>query len=413
MAGPVAIRLWMALQDCLREREAHNGGMRSVIILGAGMSGLTAALELRRREWAVTVADQGAVPHPDAASTDISKVVRADYGDDELYCEMAEQAIAGWRRWNAEWGRELYHECGYLLLGSGHAMRPGGYEETSFRVQARRGQKVEPVHAAKLQARHPQWDSKRYGAGYYNPNAGWVESGAVVARLAEEARRVGIELRENAPLVAMSHEGGRVTGVVLGDGARLRGDVVVSTLGAWTPFVFPELGTLLRTTGQAVVHFKPNNLLDWAAPAFPVWAADIEQTGRYGFPVTADGIVKVAKHGAGVPVTRPDQKREVTEADVAETREFLRGSLPALADAPVVATRQCWYGDALDGDFLIDRHPTREGLFVVGGDSGHGFKFAPVIGGLIADVVEGKPNAWAKRFKWRTARPKKEAARAS
>jgi glycine/D-amino acid oxidase-like deaminating enzyme len=102
----------------------------------------------------------------------------------------------------------------------------------------------------------------------------------------------------------------------------------------------------------------------------------------------------------------------VTEADVEETREFLRGSLPALADAPVVATRQCWYGDAADGDFLIDRHPTRAGLFVAGGDSGHAFKFAPVMGGLLADVVEGKPNAWAARFRWREPRATKEAARA-
>jgi sarcosine oxidase / L-pipecolate oxidase len=120
----------------------------------------------------------------------------------------------------------------------------------------------------------------------------------------------------------------------------------------------------------------------------------------------------LAKHGAGVPVTSPKHKREVTEADVEETREFLRGSLPALADAPVVATRQCWYGDALDGDFLIDAHPTREGLFVVGGDSGHAFKFAPVMGGLIADVVERRENPWAERFRWREPRATKEAARA-
>lgn len=386
--------------------------MRSVIILGAGMSGLTAALELRRRGWAVTVADQGAVPHPDAASTDISKVVRADYGNDELYCEMAEQAIAGWRRWNAAWGRAYYHECGYLLLARGTAMPAGSYEDASYRMQRRRGNKVEALDARELAARHPQWNAARHGAGYYNPNAGWVESGAVVARLAEDARQAGIDLREQAPLVAISHEAGRVTGVVLGDGARLAADAVVSALGAWTPFIFPELGSLLRTTGQPVVHFKPADPAPWQAPAFPVWAADIGQTGRYGFPANADGIVKVAKHGAGVPITGPAQARVVTAADVAEAREFLSGSLPALAEAPVVATRQCWYGDALDGDFLIDRHPAREGLFIVGGDSGHGFKFAPVMGGLIADVVEGKSNAWAARFKWREARATQEAARA-
>ncbi len=387
--------------------------MRTAIILGAGMSGLTTALELRRRGWTVTVADQGPVPHPDAASTDINKVVRADYGDDELYCEMAEKAIDGWRCWNAAWGREFYHECGYLLLASGATMPAGGYEDTSYRMQAGRGHTVEKIDAKKLTARHPQWNATHYGAGYYNPRAGWVESGAVVAQLAAEATQAGVNLLTRSPLVALTQEGGQVSGVVLGDGVRLRADAVLSALGAWTPFAFPELGTLLHTTGQPVIHFKPADPKAWAAPAFPVWAADIAQTGRYGFPVNADGIVKVAKHGAGVPVARPDQKREVTEADVAETREFLRHSLPALADATVVATRQCWYGDARDGDFLIDRHPGKAGLFVAAGDSGHGFKFAPVMGGLIADVIEGKPNTWAERFKWRTPRAKKEAARAS
>src|SRR6187399_879940 len=91
---------------------------RSIVIVGAGVFGLTAAWELSLRGWQVVVIDPGAVPRPVAASTDISKVVRADYGADELYTAMAEMALSGWDRWNARWGETLYHQDGFLVLSA-------------------------------------------------------------------------------------------------------------------------------------------------------------------------------------------------------------------------------------------------------------------------------------------------------
>jgi len=88
----------------------------SILILGGGCFGLTAALELRTRGWKVTLIDQGHLPHPDAASTDISKVVRMDYGCDTQHTAMGERSIEGWRAWNAKWGEDLYHECGFLVM---------------------------------------------------------------------------------------------------------------------------------------------------------------------------------------------------------------------------------------------------------------------------------------------------------
>ena len=109
----------------------------------------------------------------------------------------------------------------------------------------------------------------------------------------------------------------------------------------------------------------------------------------------------------------PDAPRTLPAVEEAPFREFLRDNLPALADAPVLAMRLCLYCDAFDGNFWIDHDPERPGLVVAAGDSGHGFKFAPVLGGLIADVVERKPNDWAQRFRWRARGPDaREAARA-
>ena len=101
---------------------------RSIVIVGAGMFGLTAACELCRRGWQVSVVDSGIIPRREAASTDISKVVRIDYGNDELYTAMGEAALAGWHLWNERWGESLYHQDGFLLL-SADALQPRGFED--------------------------------------------------------------------------------------------------------------------------------------------------------------------------------------------------------------------------------------------------------------------------------------------
>jgi glycine/D-amino acid oxidase-like deaminating enzyme len=141
------------------------------------------------------------------------------------------------------------------------------------------------------------------------------------------------------------------------------------------------------------------------------WAADSNRTGWYGFAALADGTFKIANHGPGRRI-HPDGPREVTAEDEAWFRTFLRESLPGLAEAPIIGRRLCPYCDTWDGNFLIDRDPERPGLVVASGGAGHAFKFAPMLGPLIADVVDGTPSRYAARFAWRTpGAPTKEAAR--
>ena len=94
-------------------------------------------------------------------------------------------------------------------------------------------------------------------------------------------------------------------------------------------------------------------------------------------------------------------RRAVTSDDERNLREFLASTFPALADAPIVDTRLCMYCDTHDGHFWIARDPEREGLVVAAGDSGHGFKFAPVLGEIIADAAEGEDNSLLQKFRWR------------
>ncbi|NIM61852.1 MAG: FAD-dependent oxidoreductase, partial [Acidobacteria bacterium] len=129
---------------------------RSIVVVGGGVFGISAAIELRARGWVVTVCDPGPLPHPDASSTDISKAVRMDYGADVLYTEMAEASIEGWCRWNAEWDEQLYHPDGFLIMTRA-PMKPGSFEHDGFELLRGRGHPVERIDRAGLAARFPAW----------------------------------------------------------------------------------------------------------------------------------------------------------------------------------------------------------------------------------------------------------------
>lgn len=385
--------------------------VRSIVIVGAGVFGLTAAWELSLRGWQVVVIDPGPVPRPSAASTDISKVVRADYGGDELYTAMAETALTGWNLWNERWGEALYHQDGFLVLSTDR-LQAGRFEYDSLALLERRGHRLERLRADERATRFPAWSVEHYPDGYFNPRAGWVESGRVAARLAVEARAAGARLLEGVGCERLLEQADRIVGVQTIDGSELRADAVLVAAGAWTPAFLPDLGEVMWAVGQPVVHFRVDDPAAWQAPRFPVWAADIGRSGWYGFPALDDGTLKMANHGPGRRL-HADDPRTVPPEAVAQFRAFVDQRLPALADEPIVATRLCLYCDTFDGDFWIAPDPARTGLVVAAGDSGHAFKFAPVLGALIADAIEEKQNLWSQRFRWRArGRDANEAARA-
>jgi glycine/D-amino acid oxidase-like deaminating enzyme len=384
--------------------------MLRIIVVGAGINGVTSAIELKKRGHAVTLVDPGPLPHPLAASTDISKAVRAAYGPDETYTALAEQSIELWRKWNTDFGAELYHQTGVLFLRR-HLMQPGDFEFESCKIFEKRGHRFERIDSAKLKERFPAFNAEYYRDGFFDPEAGYVESGRVVAKLIAHARSLGIKMC-NGKFAALQEVAGRVKGVVLQDRDRIEANAVVVAVGAWTPYLMPLTRKFFRATGHPVFHLKPGRPELFLPERFPFFGADISTTGYYGFPLN-QGVVKIANHGPGREMS-PESDRVVTPEEESNLREFLSEAIPVLADAPIVYRRICLYCDTHDGDFWIAPDPEREGLIVATGDSGHGFKFAPLLGEIIADAVECKPNQLLEKFRWRPEVPprlQKEAAR--
>ena len=371
----------------------------SVIVVGAGVFGSSAALELRKRGHEVTLLDPGPIPHVLASSTDVSKVLRMDYGEDEFYMELMEDAFKGWEAWNQSWGIPLFHKTGILYLAAG-SMKPGGFEHDSLELLRRRGHQPEHMQAEQLKQRFPAWDTAEFPEGYFNPIAGWAESGEVVARLISEAKTLGVKVMGSTAFSTTLDKGSKVVGVRTGDGEPLKADYVIMAAGSWTPSLLPDMEKYMWSVGQPVFHFLVEDKSVYQPPNFVTWSADIHNTGWYGFPALDDGTLKIANHGPGIRQPA-DAPREV-EADSEDIfREFFSKALPGLSDAPVISNRLCMYCDTWDTDFWIDHDPDRPGLVVATGGSGHGFKFAPMLGPIIADVVEGVPNPYAHRFKWR------------
>jgi glycine/D-amino acid oxidase-like deaminating enzyme len=408
--------------------------MSKIVVVGAGINGVTTAIELKKRGHEVELVDPGPLPHALAASTDISKAVRAAYGADEDYTALAERSIKLWRQWNKEFGTKLYHEVGVMFVRR-RKMEPGDFEHESLKLLEKRGLKVARMDKPQLWKHFPAWNAEVYRDGVLEIEAGYAESGHAVARLIERAKSLGVKLREGARFLHLDEDDGRVKGivieqqhgtVVIPSGAKrsrgipkhnlkpvsrgsstslgmtsLPGDFVVMAVGAWTPYLLPFTRNFFRATGQPVFHLQPSDPELFAPERFPVFGADITTTGYYGFPINRDGVVKIANHGPGREMSPDSPDRVVTSEDEKNLREFLASTFPSLADAPIVYTRLCMYCDTHDGHFWIARDPERKGLVVAAGDSGHGFKFAPVLGEIIADAAEGKENPLLEKFRWR------------
>eukprot|EP00741_Cyanophora_paradoxa_P021016 tig00021326_g20288.t1 len=426
----------------------------SAVIVGSGVFGLSSALEFRRRGYDVTVLELAPrIPNLCGASCDHSRIVRYDYttGED-LYVRFMQKAFGIWEEWNRKSGRPLFTKAGLLLLSSDprFARDPGAahptFELDCFQEMRARGIPVVPLAGLSDFEKHRWFPLVNHAAlphGYLNPNSGWGHAKETVEFLAKEAEAAGVRLLAGRRVVSYcgaASEGGRAS-VACADGATFEADVVLLAAGAYTPTLLPELRGWLKATAHPVIYFDlagRGDLERWRPPLLPVCTLDTQRTGYYCFPaqeVEGGRYFKLALHAGGLEVESPEElyaadiaaqaaappafarapppspglraREAALDAAEAKFREFLRGHLPEAAELPAAYRRMCHYADAPDGDFLIDGVPGARGVFVASGDSGHAFKFAPVLGQVVADIVEGVDEAdgWgreaARRFRWR------------
>ncbi|HEV2235208.1 MAG TPA: N-methyl-L-tryptophan oxidase [Ktedonobacterales bacterium] len=363
---------------------------RTVLVVGGGVMGLATGCALAERGARVTVLERFTVAHASGSSHGLTRAIRHEYGREAIYTDMVARSLPLWRALQAESGRALYTETGILTLGQ----EDDGHTLTGLATMQAAELPVERLTPEACARRFPQFMTAEFGAITYNPVGGMLHASECLYALRDRLGALGGTLREGAAVarVEATDAGARAT---LADGDTLAADRVVVTAGPWVHDVLPELALPIRPTHQQVQYLGGLPAARFGVNSFPVFLAGMD---FYGFPLTGDGWFKVATHTFG-RTQEPNAAQEVIAAEVERVRDWVRRVIPEAGAAPVVATDTCMYDLAPDEDFILDRHPASPRIIIGSGFSGHGFKFGPLIGELLAALaLDAEPAVPLERF---------------
>jgi sarcosine oxidase len=352
-----------------------------VAVVGAGVFGAWTAYRLHEAGKKVALIDAYGPTNSRASSGGESRIIRMGYGPDELYTRWSARALVLWKEFFARVGRPLFHQTGMLWL----APENDRYIAAAQMTLQKLGLPHEHLTRAELEKRFPQIALEKFTWGLFEPESGVLMARQAVQAVVEEAVRGGMDFRIGR--VEEPNGKGQLASIQLENGSAIRAETFVFACGPWLGKLFPELlKERIFPTRQEVYFFgTPAGDTRFSPPAMPAWIALADEF--YGIPNLEGRGFKIAidRHG---PEFDPDTgKRVVSPEGMATVRAYLARRFPALKDAPVVETRVCQYENTSNGDFLIDRHPAFENVWLVGGGSGHGFKHGPALGEYVAERV--------------------------
>jgi glycine/D-amino acid oxidase-like deaminating enzyme len=358
-----------------------------VAVVGSGVFGAWTAYLLRKKGRRVALIDAYGPGNARASSGGFTRVIRAGYGDQEIYTRWSMRSLELWKGFFGLVARPgLFEKSGVLWMARGEDPLTTKTLATLRRLNVPH----ERLERGELERRWPQIDFGPNTWAIFEPESGFLLAFQGVQAVVQRGEAEGVEYRQESVLPPEGK--GKLNAVRTRSGKTIAAETFVFACGPWLPKVFPELlGDRIFPTRQEVFFFGvPPGDTRFQQPAMPVWVDFGEEI--YGLPDFEGRGFKVApdRHG---PAFDPDfGKRIVTPETLATVRDFVSRRFPALKDAPVTLTEVCQYENTSNGDFLIDRHPDRENVWLVGGGSGHGFKHGPAVGEYVtARVTEGGP----------------------
>lgn len=366
-----------------------------VIVFGLGGMGTATVFELARRGRRVLGLEQFAIGHDRGSSHGSTRVIRKAYYEHPDYVPLLHRAYERWFDLEQCCGKHLFTECGCLSLGW-----PGEELVDGVIQSARQHQlTVEVLDAAELRRRYPVFRFDDSYAGVLEPEAGFLYVDDCVRAYAAQARLLKAELRDSEPVVSWKPTANGVT-VQTAKGT-YSADRLVITAGPWAGRVLAELGLPLTVRRKVLFWIATEDDSLFRRDRFPIYLAQMPNGFYYGFPVLDRDGAKCARHDGGDIVDPANVQRTVTPGEDADCRAFLRDHLPQVS-GPLRRTLVCLYTLTPDCHFIIDRHPEHPQVSIAAGFSGHGFKFASVVGEIMADLAErGETGLPVGRFRLR------------
>ncbi|RDW90649.1 NAD(P)/FAD-dependent oxidoreductase [Aspergillus mulundensis] len=400
-----------------------------ILIIGGGAFGLSTALHLVQNNYTdITVFEQDEqIPPRYSAANDLNKIVRAEY-EDKFYTDLTIEAI---KTWKTPLFAPYFHQTGFLHCVSGAA--PQKAQETLKRFQdAATSHPTIAPHVVPLNGPGDirpwfwQCDGPLPGwRGYMNRFDGYAHSGNALAGIYRVTQGAGVKFflgAQQGGVAEIVYEGGKAVGVRTGDGRFHAAGLVIVAAGAGVGKILPSLGTQIVAKAWSVAHVLLSDEETAALRGIPVtYARDF---GFFFEPDPKTNLLKLCPMGGGYINT--DRASGVSHSpfpehldvvngflpaeDEGRIRKLLAQTLPGLAGRPLVKKSLCWFADTKDSDFIVDYVPGSQGSVVVlSGDSGHGFKMFPIVGGWVRDLLEDQQGEQkVSRWRWKEAGGGKE-----
>ena len=353
-----------------------------VAVIGLGGTGSAIAAHCARRGAATIGLEQFQRGHDLGSSTGRSRLIRKAYFEDPAYVPLLLRSYDLWRALEEETSKALLCLTGLLMVGPPNGEIVGG----ARRAAEAHALPFERLNAREMRDRYPMLQVQEHEVGVFEPDGGVLDPEKSVEAHLQVAEKYGAELRFEARLERWQETAGGFS-LPLAEGGEITCDRLVLSLGPWFGKELAALGVSLSVQRNVQAWFDPDTCA-YAAPSFPPFL--LERAGLpaplYGFPDFGHGV-KTAFHCYGAITDPALVDRTIDFArDIAPIQESMEQWMPG-ATARFRDAKACLYSLTPDGHFVVDRHPQHPRLILCGGFSGHGFKFAPVIGEIAADLA--------------------------
>ncbi len=328
----------------------------------------------------ILLLDRYGIGNDYCSSNDVNRVFRYSYGGDEYYTRMAVDSLGLWRQLEQESGQHLLTATGLLLI-EGEDESANKFNEASYRTLLRMGLGAEKFEEGDLKKRFPQFKTRR---GFLDPNGGVLLASKALSAFTGQAQARGVRFLQDQ---ARTINADRLIQVATITGETVRCRKLVVTVGPWSNGLLTPRLPSITPTRQQLIYFQARGGMDRFRPeSCPVFFTD----KHYGLPTAGIDAVKVSPKELTEQVDPETANRSVDMEQVEACRDMCRRFIPDLAEGKVVQTKVCLYDMTKNSDFVLDRDPDNPNVIYGYGFSGHGFKFAPLVGKLLGELALDK-----------------------
>lgn len=359
-----------------------------VVVIGIGAAGSATFFELAKRGARVLGIEQFYPGHDRGSSHGESRIFRLPYFEHPSYVPLLLEARRRWMAMDSQSTEKVFLETGSIEVGF-----PGAeIVVRSLEASRKHALEVHEMGATEIRQRFPAFNVPDDWSGHFQPDGGLLRPEAAITRYVDAAVRLGAKLITGKKVGRIDSRA-RVVEIDV-EGERITADNVVVTAGAWLRGLVSNIRIPLEISRQVVGWFKPLRPSIFAPEAMPVFLLAAQDDIYYGFPDHMGSGLKAASHLHGRALPNAEALRQDTDqVDETKIRRLLKRYMPD-GNGPLVRMQTCMYTNTPDGHFLFDRAEHDPRIVVASACSGHGFKFAPVLGEILADMAEHKTPAF-------------------